>query len=146
MRHRNNSGAAIAESAASLALLLPLAILLIFVVAEVSYAYLIKSSLSQAARQAARDLSVAYGKNPAISTNRSLQDSTVFEHIRLHNLVNSNQQFSDPVWQTGTSPHTVEVKVSYSGGQYGLPTFPHPDPLNIAGKIHIIGESTYRLE
>jgi hypothetical protein len=144
---RKNRGATIAEAGAALGLLLPLAFTLIFVVMEASYAYLIKESMAQGARQAARDLSIYYGQNgSAIASNRTLQDSMVFDKIRITNMIKSSSQFANPVFQTTTEPLTVTVTCSYTGGQYGLPTFPNPDPLNLGSNITLSATSTYRLE
>jgi hypothetical protein len=114
---------------------------------EASYAYLIKESMAQGARQAARDLSIYYGQNgSAIASNRTLQDSMVFDKIRITNMIKSSSQFANPVFQTTTEPLTVTVTCSYTGGQYGLPTFPNPDPLNLGSNITLSATSTYRLE
>lgn len=145
LRNRKR-GAAIVDTAAALTLLLPVAMLMIYVAVEVSYAYLIKASLAQGARQAARGLAVAYGQNPLVANDRSLQESMVFDHIRLHNIISANEQFDNPVFDTTASPHTVYVLVHYRGGQYGLPDFPNPDPLGIRGYVQLNSDSTYRLE
>jgi len=65
---RRQHGVSIAEAAAALSLLLPLMVCVLYVVLESSYAYLIKSSLTEAARQAGRDLSI--GAITASSTYR----------------------------------------------------------------------------
>ncbi len=143
---RSKKGAGIAETAASMSLMIPLLILIVFATVETTQAYLIQSSLAQGARRAARNLAIAYGQNPAVASSRSLQDSTVLQYIRIPNFINDNAQFDDPVFDISTNPHTVRVEVHYRSGQYGLPVFPQPDPLNIADKITITAESTYRLE
>jgi Flp pilus assembly protein TadG len=142
----NESGISIVEAAASLSLLLPLMIVIVFVILEVSGAYLIKTSLSQGARRAARDLAVAYGQNPAVAGSRSLQNAMVLDNVRIPNMINDSRQFNDPVFDTNTTPHTVQVTVKYASNQYGLPPFPHPDPLNLGSQFAISAESTYRLE
>lgn len=139
-------GVSIVETAAAMSLLIPLIFALIYAVTEISYAYLLKSSLAQGARQAARDLAIAYGQNPAVAGSRSLQEAMVFQNIRINNIINSNAQFDDPVFNTGVSPHTVFVNVKYLGSQYGLPPFPNPDVLNLGSKFVITADSTYRLE
>ncbi len=145
-RTRQEGGVSIAESAAAMCLLIPLIFTLIYAVTEISYAYLLKTSLAQGARQAARDLAIAYGQNPAVASSRSLQDAMVFQNIRINNIINSNMQFDNPVFNTGISPHTVFVNVRYLGSQYGLPPFPNPDVLNLGNKFVITADSTYRLE
>ncbi len=142
---RRRSGATIAESAASLALLLPLTFMIIFAVLEASYAFMIKNSLSQGARRAARDLSIAYGEDPAIASSRALQETQVFDNIRIVNIINDSDQFDDPVWDTVGDPPTVTVNVRYQGGQYSLPPFPNPDPLGLGSTFIINAGSSYRL-
>ncbi|MBI4533789.1 MAG: pilus assembly protein [Candidatus Melainabacteria bacterium] len=145
-QNRTPQGVSIAEAAASLGLLLPLVILVVFVILEASYAYLIKTSLSQAARQAARDLAIAYGQNSQVATSRALQDSMVFSNIQISKMVTSTQQFDNPVFNAAADPPTVSVTVRYLSGQYGLPVFPNPDPLNLGSSFIITASSTYRLE
>lgn len=146
MRHKRNKGAVLAESAAALSLMLPILITVLFVALEASYAYLIKYSLSEAAREAARDLSIAYGMDPTIAASRSSQDTQVFDHIRIKNMVNDSQQFENPTFNTAGTPRTVAVTVEYKGGSYGLPKFPYPDPLQMGNTLKIVGTSSYRLQ
>lgn len=127
-------------------ILIPVMMVVILVVWEVSQAYFLKSSLAQAARQAARQLSISYGSNPDIATNRSLQESLVLDHIRLGGVIADTSQFSPIVFQTDTVPHTVTVHVRYSSGLYGLPLFPGPDPLHLGSAFSLSADSTYRLE
>ncbi|MBI4532547.1 MAG: pilus assembly protein [Candidatus Melainabacteria bacterium] len=143
---RHSNGVAIAEAAASISLLLPLFMLMVFVILEASYAYLIKDGLAHAARQASRDLAIAYGKDPVIANNRSLQNAQVFDRIRIQNIVNSSQQFDDPVFNTASDPATVSLTVRYLSRQFGLPAFPNPDPLRLGNSFVINGTATYRLE
>ncbi len=143
---RGASGAVLAEFAAVMALMFPVLIVILFVVLEMAHAYLIKDALSQAARQAARDLSIVYGQDPSIQFSRANQDAIVFNKIQIPNIVNSALQFSNPVWNTAASPPTVSVSVSYTSGKNGLPVFPNPDPLNLGNSFTLSGSSTYRLE
>ena len=143
---RNQKGASIAETAASLVIFLPILIAVLFVVLEASQAYLIKEGLSQGAREAARNLAVQYGQNSQIQFNRSMQDTMVFDNIQIHDIINSSTQFDDPVWNTNAIPPTVQVTVHYTSGQNGLPTFPNPDPLNLGNHFALDAVSTYRLE
>jgi len=108
---RKSSGGSIVEAAAALTVILPVVVLLTFAVVEVSYAFLLKSSLSQAARQAARDLAVGYGRDPKVATSRSMQEQMAFDQVRIVNILTSSAQFEDPVFNTATTPHTVAVKV-----------------------------------
>lgn len=146
MNGRKNTGVAIAETAASMSLLIPLIVMIAFVAVETTEAYMIQSALSQAARRAARNLAIAYGQDPTIAASRSEQDAVVFQNIRIPNFVNSNAQFDDPQWNTSLQPYTTTVTVHYLSGQYGLPVFPQPDPLNLGNNLVITATSTYRLE
>jgi hypothetical protein len=143
---RNQKGSSIAETAASLVIFLPILIAVLFVVLEASQAYLIKESLAQGAREAARNLAVQYGQNSQIVNNRPMEDTMVFDNIQIHNIINSSTQFDDPVWNTTAIPPTVQVTVHYTSGQNGLPTFPNPDPLHIGSQFALDAVSTYRLE
>lgn len=139
-------GAAIAEAAASMVVMIPLMVTLIFVCLEVSFGCFLHENLAQAARKAARDLAIQYGADPKIVESRSKQDALVFDQIRINNIVNSSLQFDDPVFQTGNVPHTVTVTVRYLSNQYDLPKFPYPDPLGIGQSYQPVARSTYRLE
>jgi Flp pilus assembly protein TadG len=143
---RKNSGVAIVEGAASMVILLPIMFLVMYVALEVSYMYVLKSSLAEAAREAARNLAIAYGQDPAIATDRGLQDSTVFDKLRIGAIINSSAQFDNPVFNTSNDPPTVTVRVNYTGGQYNLPPFPNPDPLHLEGNFQLFGTSIYRLQ
>lgn len=143
---RSKSGAAIAEAAAAMVIMIPLMIMLLFATIELSYACFLINNLSQVARLAARNLAIAYGANPNIAGNRGLENSLVFDHIRLANLINDSSQFDEPVYQTATQPQTVTVTVRYLSGQFSLPVFPIPDPLNIGQNFQPVAQSTYRLE
>ena len=145
-KQRRSKGAVLAEFAAVMALMFPVLMLILFVVLEMAQAYLIKDALSQAARQAARDLAIVYGQDPTIQFSRANQDSTVFSKIQIPNVVNSAVQFSNPVWNSAASPPTVSVSVSYTSGKNGLPVFPNPDPLSLGSSFSLSGSSTYRLE
>lgn len=136
----------IAEAAGALGLLLPLVVTMVFVVLEVSYAYFLKSSLSECARRAARDMSIAYGVSPLVANNRSTQDLMVYNNIRLQNVLNNSAQFDDAVFDLSEEPATYTVTVRYLSNQYGLPAFPYPDPLQLGSNYKISATSTYRLE
>ena len=145
-KHNKKRAAVLAEAAAAIAIMVPLMMLFIFVVLEMSQAYFLKASLAQGARQAARQLAIAYGRDPSIAQNRSAQASLVLDQIRLNAVINDSQQFDQVTFQTAQIPHTVTVKVRYASGLYGLPIFPHPDPLNLSRAFTVSAESTYRLE
>lgn len=139
-------GAVIAETGAAMAVLLPVVVTITFVILEVSYAYTIKNCLSEGARQAARTLSIAYGKDKSIADDRSKQDSLAFDKVRLNNMISDSRQFDDATFDTAADPPVVTVRVRYASGSYGLPTFPNPDPLNLGPSFVIASTSTYRLQ
>lgn len=143
---RNKSGVAIVEGAASMAVMLPIVFLCIYVALEVSYMYVLKATLAEGAREAARSLAIAYGRDPDIASSRSSQDSEVFDRVRIANVINASAQFNDPVFNANAEPPTVTVTVRYTDNQYGLPPFPNPDPLNVSGLLTLVGSSTYRLQ
>jgi Flp pilus assembly protein TadG len=140
------SGATIVETAASLLLFLPILFTFLFVVLEVSTAFLIKEALAQGARQAARNLAVAYGSNHGIASSRAQQNTLVFDGIRITNIIASSAQFTDPQFNPNANPPTVTVSVNYTSNQNGLPVFPNPDPLHLGGSLKLSSTSTYRLE
>lgn len=143
-RHRSR-GTSIAETAAAMVLLLPLLICIMFVVLEASKAYMIKESLSQGARQAARDLSVTYGNDASIANNPVMEDVRVYSNIRMTGVIASSNQFQS-TWDTASSPPTVTTTVQYTSGRNGLPVFPNPDPLHLGRMFQLSATSTYRLE
>jgi hypothetical protein len=146
MRSRRLRGFSIAETAASLALLFPLLFVALFVTVETAYGMFLKACLSEASREAARNLAIAYGQNPQVANNWGLEDSMVLSKIRIHNVLNNSAQFDPPQWNTAASPYTVTVNVHYTGGKYNLPPFPHPDVLKLGGGFIMSSQSTYKLE
>jgi Flp pilus assembly protein TadG len=146
MRAKNKRGATLVEAAAAIVVIVPVVILLLFVVLEVSYAYVIQNSLAQGARQAARDLAIAYGQNPEVANDRALQESMVFDNIRIANIIANSAQFDNPTFDTAATPPTVSVTVQYLSNQYGLPRFPNPDPLHLGNSFTISASNTFRLE
>ena len=143
---RRERGSSIAETAASLVLLLPLLITIMFVVMEASRAYLIQQGLSQGAREAARNLAIAYGQNNNINNNRPLQDALVYSNIHINQIINSSSQFTDAQFDPTGIPPYVTVTVNYTSGQNGCPVFPTLGPLNLGNSFHLSATSTYRIE
>lgn len=143
---RRERGMLLAEMTASIALMVPLVFVLIFVTMEISTAYFLRTTMAEGARTAARNLAIAYGQDPTITESRSQQNSQVFDNIRIKSVINASEQFDDPVFNTAVTPHTVAVTVRYLSDKYGLPQFPHPDPLHLGAKFQIVANATYRLE
>lgn len=127
--------------------LIPILFMVLFVVIECSKAYYLKEALAQGARQAARDMAIAYGQNKQIEYNRALQDA-VFSGVRIAGVINSNNQFDDAVFNTSSTAPTVSITVHYLSGEYGLPKFPDPDPdpLKLGDSFKLQASSTYRVE
>lgn len=143
---RRRKGVSIAETAASMVLLIPLLFLVLYVVLEASKAYFIKESLAQGARQAARDIAIIYGTNPRIEGDRYMQDSMVYSTIKISGAIADEKQFEEAQFDSNANPPTVTVTVNYTSGQNGLPTFPNPDPLHLGNNFKLSATSTYRLE
>lgn len=145
-REMRTSSGNISEFAAVLVIVVPLVLALLFAGYEFAYGYMIKSNLDNAAKNAARAMAIAYGKDSTIATNHSKQQA-VYDSIRVPNFVNANQQFSDPDFKpAGGSPKNVTITVTYLPGQYNLPQYPSPDVLNLSPTLRISGTYTYRLE
>ena len=144
---RSTSGFAIPELAAALMLLLPLPIAICFVAAEAMQFCMIKSVLNRGAAVAARRLAIAYGTNAA-GAIANPQDS--FSNCRVANIIVDNQQFNVPPgtsgWNLYSKPPTVTVEVTFASGQYGLPTFPNPDPLGLGRNFSMTSSAKANLE
>jgi hypothetical protein len=138
-------GASLVEFAAALALLIPTVFVIIFAVIEATSAIMIYNTLSSAAHQAARSLAIAYWKDSDVSGDRGMQNTQVFDGIRYPNCIVDSRQFDDPTFALGADPPSVTVRVRFRGGQYGLPPFPNPDPLNL-GSIELSATATQALD
>lgn len=132
------------ELGASLLVVIPLILTVLFIAVEMVHAHMIQTVLSQAAEKAAHDFAYIYGSNPDIADNASAQED-VYQNIRSTNIINANEQFQS-VFATTSDPRTVTVTVSYLGGQYGLTPFPQFDPLNLGSNFNLQATATYRLE
>jgi Flp pilus assembly protein TadG len=69
-------------------ILVPVLFMILYVVIEASKAYYLKEALSQGARQAARDMAIAYASNHNLEGNKSMQDDAVFSKVRIPNVIN----------------------------------------------------------
>jgi flagellar basal body-associated protein FliL len=144
-RQNNKSGQIIAETAASMVLLLALGIVILFAVCSLTYAYLVRASLAEAARFASRNLAIAYGVDPTIAQSRAQQEFVVFDKIRIPNIVVTSQQFTNAQFNTATTERFIKVTVRYSANEFGLPPMPLPDPLGFQIRP-MEATATYRLE
>lgn len=144
MRERKGQG--LVESAAAMAVLIPLFMLILYVSSEISQAYMIKTAMTAAAHRAARNLAIAYWQNSSIANSRAAQESLVLDQIRIGSMIVDSQQFSDVTYELNATPPSVSVTVTYTGGQYGLAPFPNPDPLHLAQHFQISSTETHALE
>lgn len=147
-RFRSRSKRArMAEFSAALMIMLPVAISFLFVAIEATQIFLINSALNFSAAQAARQLALSYGQNPAAA---AASPSNVFSQIKFLNIVQSSNQFSIPTgaagWNTAAYPPTVTVQVTFKSGQNGCPVLPNPDPLMLSSRMVMTATATSRLE
>jgi len=150
---RGASGSVSAEFAAAVCLFTPVTILVIFACFEIMTAFLIQNALVHSAHVAAMALSKAYGGDASYATSLDKQRE-VFQGIKFSNIVISPDQFSatfPPIpstadWTTPGNMPAVTVTCSYKGGQYGLPPFPSPDPLNLGSNFTLKAQATAYLE
>jgi Flp pilus assembly protein TadG len=145
---RTRSGVSLVEFAAALVLGVPLLISILYVTLEASYLFTIRTNIDIAARNAARSLAIEYGKDPTIAASPTgPKVQAVLTKIRIPNFVANNGQFSTPTFDTAVSPSTVTIACTYpSGGAYGLPKFPNPDPLNLGATFKVVSSATFATE
>lgn len=144
-RTRRKGGAAIAETAASMVLLIPILFIILFAVAQGAQAYAINSVLNQAARQAAREIALKYLDDPGMAT-RDSQVENVYDNIRTAGILVDSGQFDTAEIEGNSDPITCTVTVHYKGGQYGLQPFPQFDVLNLSDTFHLSATSTFKTE
>lgn len=145
MRISRSNGFTLAETVGTMSLMIPLIVGCFMAFVEVSQAFSLRQDLSQAARQAAYDMAVAYEKTPFVATSRSSQNTLVYNGIRKNNVINSSQQFDDAVFDLSDTPGSVTVTVHYQSGQHNLPIFPTFDPLNLGANFPLQASATYSL-
>jgi len=153
-----------------MALLFPILVAVIYAVMEASTALVISEQLDQSARQAARNIAVAYISNPGLATSNAnalkygcqpvlkpigaaggtyVTDLSQFggvggagTNITFTNLANMNVPGS-------TSPPTVTVTCTYiSNATTGLPKFPQWDVLNLSKVpgFKLMSTAVYQIE
>lgn len=148
MRKSRNASGMLAEAVSSLALLLPLIVVIVFVAIQGSNAYVIARHMNQGAQIAARSLAEEYRTNKDLDTDTNAQNA-IFSQIRLKDMIASNTQFTIPSggWQTNTDPKTVTVICTYipGAGNPALPPFPNPNILGLGASFKISMSATYRL-
>jgi len=147
-RTNRKSGASLVEFAAALTLGLPLVIGILYVVLEASVYFAIRTNIDIAARNAARALAIEYGKDPTIAAAPGgPKVQAVLTKIRIPGFVVNNLQFNTPTFDVAIPPASVTVVCQYpSGGAYGLPRFPNPDPLKLGSNFKVISSATFATE
>lgn len=141
---RSNRGGAIVEAGASMALLLPVLLILMWAITQISQYFVLKQQLSFVARQAAREISYAYGtlgyttmnSGGASSGSANTGDSNylqIVNSISVPGVINANSNTQFKVFfnipnAPSMSQSYVTATVTYKNGA-NLPTFPW-NPLN----------------
>lgn len=136
---RTRSGGSIVEAGAAMALLLPVLMIMMWVITEVSQYFVLKQQLAFVARQAAREISYAYGTLGYTSMNSGGVGSgaantgdanylQIVNAISVPGIINANSNTQFKVFFTvPNSPSLarsfVTATVSYKNGP-NLPTFP----------------------
>lgn len=109
----SNCGSALVEMSCALCVMLPIVVAILLFSVGTCQTLFAKASLQHCASTAARQLSVAYGRDPDITTSRSAQDVTILDHIRMPPVLCETEQFDDPVFDLESAFNTVKVSVRY---------------------------------
>ncbi len=146
LKRRKTQGSVLVESVIAISIILPLTVAIILVALEATHAFFIAGGMTQAAVLTCRALASEYRINRAIVTDAAAQQS-VFNNVRIPNLVHSNSQFQILGWNLAQDPKTVTVKVTYisGAGTPPLPAFPSTGTLNLDGLFQVSQAITYRL-
>ena len=127
---RSKRGSALAEATSAFSLLAPLALIVLLAVIESTIAYVIHSSLSQAALEAAHDLGALWvAENQPGQALTSTQQQAVYNNIVIPNVIpvntsgNTNPNFTTATFNFTTSPQTVTVTAMFvpGVGSYSYP-------------------------
>lgn len=150
-RRRRENGVSLVEFCAALVLGIPLVITILYVTLEASIYFAIKTNTDIAARNAARSLAIEIGRNGAVATegNGGTVHQQVYTRNQIPRYVVNNAQFTSNFTAGPPAPATITVWCTYpSGGAYGLPGFPNPDPLNLGrgAAYNIISQATFATE
>jgi Flp pilus assembly protein TadG len=147
-RCRKGLGSYLVETAATIALVVPLCFYAICVGIEACQVYGISQGLQQAARESARLLASTYAVDPGIVGNTGDQTTYGFLPVinsnTLTGVVADTSQFTADF--NTTTPASVTVTVTYASGKYGLATFPSIDPLFLGQNYQLKASATYTLE
>jgi len=137
--HRSQIGASIVEAAASMAMLVPLFLLMILAIVEISAYFVLKQQVAYVARQAAHELAYSYGAmgNTTMNSNGKTSGAantgdanyqSIIDNIAVPGVINQNSstQFKTYFYipnSPSMSQSYVQVAVTYKSGP-NLPTFP----------------------
>jgi len=139
LRLRTKAGANIVEAVSAMALLLPILMLLILVVTQIAQYFILKQQLSSVARQAAREVAYAYGRQGLTSMNLGGTSSgiakvtdanyqQILNHISVPSIINANSSaqfrvyFNIPNSPSLTKSYVTAVATYRSGPN--LPAYP----------------------
>ncbi len=141
---RRNHGGAIVEAGASMALLLPVLLILMWAITQISQYFVLKQQLSFVARQAAKEISYGYGalgyktmnSGGGGSGNANAGDSNylaIVNAISVPGVINANSSTQFKVFfnipnAPSLNQSYVTATVTYKSGA-NLPTLPS-NPLN----------------
>ena len=150
-------GSSLVEFSAIAAFMIPVIIVILFAAIEGCRYVAILQGLDQGARQAARNLAVAYASNHGIVNDTSAQSTYGFGPVNIPGVINDPGQFDAPVWDNvpgatnevldATIPQSVTVVVTYkSAGTHTLPNFPDIDPLHLGSNLKLQQSATYIIE
>lgn len=137
--------------------MLPVFIFILLSAIEACRFVAIIQGLDQGARQAARNLAVAYATDPGIVNDSAAQQTYGFDPVQVPGVINDPGQFDAPVWDNvpGASsevsdasiPQSVTVVVTYkSAGNHTLLPFPGIDPLHLGNNVVLRQSATYVIE
>ncbi|HEY9774824.1 MAG TPA: TadE family protein [Planktothrix sp.] len=143
-RRQRIRGGAIVEASGAVALLVPLFMILLLSIAEISQYFVLKQQIAYVARQAAQELAYGYGvmgytsmnsagMSSGVANTRDSNYLNIINNIAVPGVINesSNPQFKASFYipnSPSMSQSYVQVTVSYKSGP-NLPSFPW-NPLN----------------
>jgi hypothetical protein len=145
INYRRKRGAVLVEAVLAITVFVPIMVVVVWAVLEVSFAYIIATNMNEAAHLAARALADEYVRNPSVVHDIKAQER-ILSTVRIPSMVSTNQQFSLPAggFLVSSMPRSVTVQCTYlpGVGDPPLPLFPNPDILNLKGQLNIQSSAT----
>ena len=142
---RRSKGAVLVEAVLAIAIFVPIMVVIVWAVLEVSFAYIIATNMNEASHLAARALADEFLRNPSIVHDNKTQ-ARILSTVRIPGMVATNEQFSFPpgAWVVTSVPRSVSVQCTYlpGVGDPPLALFPNPDILNIRSHLNIQSSAT----